>query len=122
MGQALDIVNRFYNLANEHQTTEGLDQLVADDVRFQGPLAAASNATDWMGIMTQFVPGVTGWNVLQQFENADSVCTIYELSLVPPNGNALTVPMAEWIRVFDGKIVEQTVYYDARPVAEAYGM
>ena len=39
-----------------------------------------------------------------------------------PAGDTLTLKMADWITVTDGKISAQATYYDPRELAQAFGM
>jgi len=58
--------------------------------------------------------------VLQQFENGNDVCSIYGLIMDKPAGGSLSVVIADWIRVVDGRIAEQKIYYDPREFVKAF--
>jgi hypothetical protein len=122
MGQAREVVNKFYDLYLNRHTVEGLENLLAEDMRFVGPLAESSSAAEHLQVLTQVLPTVAGWKKIKQFENGDDVITIYELHVNAPNGQRLTVPMSEWTRISGGRMVEQTLYYDPREFAQAFGM
>ena len=40
MGQALDLVNAIYDLTTHRRQTRGMEQLIAEDMSFWGPLVS----------------------------------------------------------------------------------
>ena len=121
MESALETVNRFYGTTN-NRDADGVGRLVADDIRFVGPLMATTGAEAYVEINRQLLPSHLAMRMKGQFENGDQVCSIYEMDLRTPDGGSLTVEMADWITVTDGKISSQRIYYDPRKFAEAFGM
>lgn len=113
MGQALDTVNHFM----QSQDTS----LLADDFKFIGPVDQTNGIEAFMKLNQSFFPMVTGMRMLKQFENGEDVCSIYEIDYKPPNGNVLTLKIADWVVVKNGKVVEERLYYDAREYAAAVG-
>lgn len=122
MGKALEIVNRFYHLTNEMNTTTGLEDLLAANMTFSGPLLQTSSARDYIEMFKQFVKFHRGTEIFRQFEDGDDVCSIYEIDLATPSGGSFSVKIADWIRVSNGRIVEQKIYYDPREFAKAFGL
>ena len=57
-----------------------------------------------------------------QIEDGDSVCSIYDLLMTSPAGETFAIPMVDWLRVVNGRIAEQRVYYDPRTFLKAFGM
>ena len=47
---------------------------------------------------------------------------IYDLLIKSPSGKTVSITMADWIRVSNGKIAEQKLYYDPRDFMKAFGM
>lgn len=113
MGQALDTVNQFM----QSQDTS----LLAADFKFVGPVDQTTGIEAFMKLNQSFFPMVTGMRVLKQFENGEDVCSIYEIDVQPPTGKALTLKIADWVVVKNGKMVEERLYYDAREYAAAVG-
>ena len=113
MGQALDIVNQFM----QSQDTS----LLADNFRFIGPVDQTTGIEAFMKLNESFFPLVTGMRMLKQFENGDDVCSIYEMDLKSPAGTSLTLNVADWVVVKNGKMEEERIYYDAREFAAAFG-
>ncbi len=113
MGQALDIVNTFM----QSQDTS----LLADDFSFLGPVDQTTGIEAFMKLNASFFPLVTGMRMLKQFENENDVCSIYEMDLTSPAGISLTLHIADWVVVNNGKMVQERLYYDARAFAAAFG-
>lgn len=121
MGKALELVNRFYDLT-EKSTTEGLKELLADNMTFSGPLMNTSNSKEYIQMLGQFGKFHDGIKMFRQFENGDEVCSIYQMNLKTPSGGSFSAQIADWIRVSGGKIFEQKIYYDPREFAKAFGL
>jgi len=113
MGQALDTVNRFM----QSQDTS----LLAEDFKFIGPVDQTTGIGPFVKLNQSFFPMVTGMRLLKQFENGDDVCSIYEVDFKPLTGDVLTLKVADWVVVKDGKMAEERLYYDAREYAAAVG-
>lgn len=122
MRKALEVVNRFYYLTNEMNTTTGLEDLLAANTTFSGPLLQTSSARDYIEMFKQFVKFHKGIEMFRQFEDGDDVCSTYEMDLATPSGGSFSVKIADWIRVSNGHIVEQKIYYDPREFAKAFGL
>ncbi len=123
MLDSLAIVNRYLSLTS----SAGADlpqaaTLLADDVVFTGPLMRLSGKDAYVGVLQQFMPAHVSTRVLRQFADGDEVCSIDELSLRTPAGGTVTLAMAEWFKLRDGRIAEHTLYYDPREFAATFGM
>jgi ketosteroid isomerase-like protein len=121
MDKALDVVNRFYD-TTDNKKGEGLEVLLAKDMKFVGPLMRSSSAKEYVELTKQLLQMHVETRMLRQFEQGNDVCSIYDLTLRTPSGGTITLPIADLIRVSDGKIAEQTIYYDPRDFAKAFGM
>jgi ketosteroid isomerase-like protein len=113
MGQALDIVNRFMQSQDP--------SLLADDFSFIGPVDQTKGIDAFMKLNASFFPLVTGMRMLKQFEQGHDVCSIYEMDLASPSGTSLTLNIADWVVVNNGKMVQERLYYDTRAFAAAFG-
>jgi len=119
MGRATEVVNRFYDICNNRQG-EGLEQLIAPTVVFEGPLMRLEGAQQYLSTVGPFLKFHQGMKMLKQFEQGDHVCSIYEMTLGTPAGGSLTLAFADWIRTADGRVAEQRLYYDPREFATAF--
>ncbi len=113
MGQALDIVNRFMQSQDP--------SFLADDFSFIGPIDQTTGIDAFMKLNEGFFPLVTGMRMLKQFEHGNDVCSIYEMDLTSPSGTSLTLNIADWVVVNNGKMVKERIYYDAREFAAVFG-
>ena len=121
MGHAIDVVDRFYDATNARRVQD-LPALVADDVTFIGPLMQATGAREYVAMNEQLLGFHTDTRMLCQFERDEDVCSIYELDMSTPAGGSISVTIADWIRIADGKIASQRIYFDPRSFADAFGM
>ncbi len=121
MEKSVDVVNRFYE-ATDNRRLEDLRALVSEDVTFTGPLMRTTGSKEYVAMNEQLLGFHSGTRILHQFEHGDDVCSIYELSMTTPAGGSLTVPIADWIQVKNGKIAAQRIYFDPREFAQAFSM
>lgn len=119
MGKATEAVNRFYEICNDRQG-EGLEEMVARDVVFEGPLMRLAGAEEYVSTVGPFLKFHKGMRMLKQFEDGDHVCSIYEMTLGTPAGKTMTLAFADWIRIAGGRVAEQKLYYDPREFAKAF--
>jgi hypothetical protein len=127
MGHALNIVKKFYEATDPHgRKSDDLLPRIADflapDLKFSGPLMTSSGADAYLEIQRQFLPFHAGYKFIRHFEDGDDVCSIYELSVKTPGGGTLNVPMVDWVRISNGRIKEQIIYYDPREFAKEFNM
>jgi ketosteroid isomerase-like protein len=122
MGKAVETVNRFYDLTNNKNQTDGLEGLLSGNMSFTGPLMQASGADKYIEMLKPLIKFHKSWKMLKQFENGDDVCSIYEVTLGTPAGGSFSVTIADWIRVVNGRVADQKIYYDPREFAKAFGM
>lgn len=111
MATALEIVNKF---SETHDST-----LLADDFKFIGPVDQTEGIEAFMELNASFFPMVAGMRMLQQFENGDNVCSIFEMDVNVPTGDMITLKVADWAVVENSKISVQRIFYDAREFAAA---
>jgi ketosteroid isomerase-like protein len=84
-------------------------------------MAQVKGAGAFVELNRQFLPAMRGSRMLRQFEKGDEVCSIYELGLVRPSGSQFSAHMADWIKVRDGRMAVQRLYYDAREFEKQMG-
>jgi len=86
--------------------------LLADDLRFEGPIDTFDRADDYVKAISQLFGMVKGVEHRATVAQGDHVALFYVLDT--PIAKA---PVAEWYTVRGGKIVELRAYFDARPFA-----
>lgn len=121
MAKALEVVNRFYDVCN-NQNGKGLQELIVDNVTFEGPLMKMTGAKEYIAKVGSLLQFHKGMRMLKQFEDGNHVCSIYEMALGTPAGGTLTLAFADWIWVSNGRVAEQKLYYDPREFSKAFGI
>jgi ketosteroid isomerase-like protein len=127
MEKPLEIVKRFYALTDPRgRDIPGLlgpiASLLTEDIRFTGPLMRTEGRDQYLVLLGQFLAAHVGYTVHRQFESGDDFCSIYHMTVRTPSGDTLTVAMVDWLKVRNGRICEQKLYYDPRAFARAFGM
>jgi ketosteroid isomerase-like protein len=106
-----DVVDR-YNRALAAHDFPGARALLADNLRFEGPIDRFSTADDYVKAITALYGIVKGVEHQATIADGDNVAVFYVLDT--PMAKA---PVAEWYTVRDGKITHLRTYFDARPFA-----
>lgn len=118
--QAQDVVERYYAAFDAH--ANDWQDLVSDDVIFDGPVQHARGKTEFVGMTAQFLSAHRATRLLRRIVDGDTVTSLFEFVVDAPNGQQLTCAVSEWATVRDGRIREFRVYYDPREFVQAFGM
>lgn len=123
---SLELVNKYYSLNIDIRKGEAqmqdLRNLLADDLIFIGPLMRIEGADNYIGLLTNFIQFHEDLKVVKQFQAGDETCTITNLKLKSPQGKIISMDIAEYMLVNNGKIVNHTLYYDPREFQSAFPM
>ena len=92
---------------------DAMRSLVADDVRFEGPLATLVGAEDYMKGIRGLSRVVSEIVIRKTFVDGRDVLTWYEMHTTV----ASPVAVANWLHVEGGKITALRVAFDARELA-----
>jgi len=122
MTNSLELVNRFYDLTNNKNTTDGVEDLLDENMTFSGPLLQVTGAKKYVEMVGQFIKFHKKWAMFKQFDNGSDVCSIYEVELGKPGGGSFSVMIADWISISNDKIVSQKIYYDPREFVKAFNL
>lgn len=109
----IDVVND-YNRALGARDFSAARALMADDLRFEGPIDRFSRADDYLAAIKGLYGMVKGVEPQATIAEGDNVAFFYLLDT--PVAKA---PVAEWYVVRKGKIAQLRAYFDARPFAAA---
>lgn len=120
MEAARDVVERYYDAFDRKDPA--WKNLVAPDVRFEGPLQRASGSREFNEITEMFLQFHKGTRVLARFADGAQVCSILEFDLETPAGGAMSCLVSELATVTDGRLSEVRVIYDPRTFADAFGL
>lgn len=126
MKSPLEIVNEFFSLTEPHgrhvpELLGPISALLTEDFVFNGPLMNTRGREQYVGLLGQFLAVHEGYRFHQQFVNGNEVCSIYDMTVRTPDGKTLTLALADWLTLRDGKIASQRLYYDPRGFAAAFG-
>ena len=114
MNNARDVVDRYF-VAQKEKDFATMRTLLHDDVIFRGALGTTDNAEDFISGLQRMTATMTGMERRALFAEGEDVCQVYDLTLTTP---PVTLPIAQWIKVRDGRIAQVYVYFDARPLAQ----
>ena len=120
MGKARDVIERYYEAFDRKDPA--WKELVAPDVRFEGPLQSAYGSAEFQEITETFLRFHKGTRVLARFEQGGDVCSILEFDLMTPAGLPMTCAVSELATIADGKLSKVRVIYDPREFAAAFGL
>jgi len=109
----------YYDLLN-NKDFSGLKDLLSENMSFIGPVVQRSGANEYIDALKRLFKFHKKSQMLKQFENGNDVCSIHDLIMDKPAGGSLSVVIADWIRVVDGRIAEQKIYYDPREFVKAF--
>ncbi len=117
----LDVVNKYFNTISK---TDGADlpEMVHENVTFSGPFFQANGAQEFITGMQRWIQVKKNYRVIKQFVEGNDVFSVHAVDITTPNGGTVTLDMAEWIEVQDGKIVKERVFFDPREYAKAFGI
>lgn len=121
MGKALETANKFYEIT-EKKKGNGLEDVITDDMRFDGPLMKFNGAKEYIDSTKQFLQMHRATRMLKQFENGNDVYSIYEMDVATPAGGMITLEVVDWVQIANGKVARQKIFYDPREFAKAFGM
>ncbi len=108
-----EVVDRYF-AAQKEKDFATMRTLIHDDVVFRGPLGATNTAEEYISGLQRMTATMTGMERTVVFAEGEDVCQIYDLVLAEP---PVSLPVAQWIKVRDGRIAQLFVYFDPRPVA-----
>ena len=109
---ARNVVDRYFS-ALQAKDFATVRTLLHDDVTFTGALGTTDGAEEYISGLTQMMANMTGMERRVVFAEGENVCQIYDLILATP---AVTLPIAQWITVRDGRIAMLQVFFDPRPL------
>jgi ketosteroid isomerase-like protein len=118
--QAQAVVERYYAAFDGHQND--WQDLVTDDVVFDGPVQHARGKAEFVGLTAQFLGAHRATRLLRRIADDCTVASLFEFVIQAPSGQQLTCPVSEWATVRDGRISEFRVHYDPREFVRAFGM
>ncbi|MGE0634087.1 MAG: nuclear transport factor 2 family protein [Pseudobdellovibrionaceae bacterium] len=106
----MDTVIAYLKSWNNGRIAEGR-KYVSDDYHFNGPIDEFHNANDAFTAFEQLAPVVEGIEIASILEQGDDLAAFYVFKVKAPIGH---VPIAEHIKLRNGKVSDSRIYYDPR--------
>jgi limonene-1,2-epoxide hydrolase len=101
-----------YSRALNARDFEAARALLADDLRFEGPIDTFDRADDYLTAIRNLMGMARGMEHQGMIAQGDDVAVFYRLDTP-----IAVAPVAEWYTVRGGKITQLRAYFDARPFA-----
>ena len=117
---AKEIITKFIELTNDHKDVDGAISLMDENIKFIGPAMQCNNREEYKDLLHNFLPRHIGWKHHSTLESGNEICFIEDISLKGLNDEEITLELAEWFRVENGKIVYHKVFYDPTEFNKAF--
>jgi hypothetical protein len=95
---------------------DGAAELLDDNFTFTGPILQSTGKADFLTGSATAAAMARGCEIHRQWEDGDSVCSIYDFKVETPMG-AGSIPMAEWSVIKGGKLVSSRLIFDTADMA-----
>lgn len=110
-GEPRDVVDRYFTALRDKDFV-AMRALLHDLVTFKGPMGATNGSDQYVEAMKRVTASMTGITRNALFAEGEDVCQIYDLTLGEPDA---TLPVAQWLKVREGRIASVRLFFDARP-------
>ncbi len=106
----LDLAHQFLNLFYSGQPSDlnRLDNILAEDLVFDGPLNSYSTSADYIQDLHASPPVGMSFDVVNQFESDDTACVVYTF-----RKETIETTMVQIFKTSDGLIVSIRLIFDA---------
>jgi hypothetical protein len=99
-----------------------LRDLLTEDFSSTGPLLKIEGREQYLDLLGRALPAQVSRRFHHQFADANQICSLYDLTVRHPGGENRTIPMVDWLTVYQGRIRRQVLYYDPRRFAATSGL
>jgi hypothetical protein len=96
--------------------------LLTEDFSTTSPLLQVDGREQYLGLLGQTMQTQLSRRIHHQFVDGNQICTLYDVTIKPSEGDNLTIPMADWLTVYQGRIRRQVLYYDPRRFAAPFAL
>ena len=112
ISNARELVDRYFT-ALKQKDFAAMRPLLHDDVSFKGALGTTEGVEDYISGLQHMMAAMTNMERRAIFAEGEDVCQVYDLVLAEPH---VTLPIAQWLTVRDGRIASLQVFFDPRPL------
>jgi ketosteroid isomerase-like protein len=109
---AREIVDRYF-AAMAAKDFATIRTLVHGDVTFKGALGATNGAEEYLAGLQQTLANMREVRRQAVAAEGENIFQVYDLIMSEPD---VSLPVAQWLRVRDGRIASLQVFFDPRPL------
>ena len=106
----LDLASTYLEIFCAGGDPEALREILAEDLRFEGPLFRFDSAAEYLAALREDPPLESRYDLLGSFERGSVACLVYRFSKP-----GLEAPMAQLFETRDGKISRILLIFDSAP-------
>ena len=111
-------VTEAYLEAWKSKNIDALRETISDDHRFSGPMQQIEGGDEYAEVLRGISQSVDRLNVKAHLVDGSEAALFYDLELV----SGSTVAIVSLLRVEEGKIVSNDLFYDAESMKKGMGM
>ena len=109
-------------MESNQQKNEAWKDLLAENISFTGPTMQVQGKAGYIQTTENFFKMVRGFELKRYVAREDLLTTEVEVKVEAPSGKIISLEMAEFYSVRDGKIDSVKVFYDATEFRKEFGM
>ena len=102
--------------------TDDWKDLLADDVKLVGPLAAVEGRDAFIEVNTPFFASIQESQLHELVEDGNRIITQITTIVTAPDGEPLALPVSEWYEFAEGKLTSLRVFFDTAEFRKRFGM
>jgi ketosteroid isomerase-like protein len=114
MSNAREVIDRYFT-ALKQKDFATMRTLLHDDVSFRGALGTTATAEEYIKGIEQITASMASVERRVVVAEGEDVFQVYDLVLATP---AVTLPIAQWLKVRDNRIATVQVFFDPRPLVQ----
>jgi ketosteroid isomerase-like protein len=114
MSNAREVIDRYFT-ALKQKDFATMRTLLHDDVSFREALGTTATAEEYIKGIEQITASMASVERRVVVAEGEDVFQVYDLVLATP---AVTLPIAQWLKVRDNRIATVQVFFDPRPLVQ----
>ena len=103
----MELAERYMGILYGGGRLEELEELLADDLKFEGPLFKFGSAREYIDSLKADPPEGFGYQLIRAWEDETSACLVYMFSKP-----GVTTPMAQYFQTDGGRITRILLVFD----------
>ena len=106
----LDLALRYMEIIYSEEGPQALKEILAEDVRFEGPFFEFDTADDYIAAMEKYPPKDFQYDLVHSYEDQNSACLIYHFTKP-----GVKTPMMQFFEVDNQRITRILLIFDSAP-------